>query len=92
MTCLDGELKKAEPKTIRYRLLLVAATLVRRERRLILRLDETWPWAAALRRAFLPEFGASCRLPNRHKLLTCANSSSSGVCALRCRGETIHEL
>jgi hypothetical protein len=53
MTCLDGELKKAEPKTIRYRLLHVAAVLVRRGGRLILRLDETWPWAAALRRAFL---------------------------------------
>ena len=53
MTCLDGELKVAEPKTLRYRLLHVAATLVRRGRRLILRLDETWPWAATLRRAFL---------------------------------------
>ena len=52
MICLDGELKKAEPKTIRYRLLHVAATLVR-HRRLILRLDETWRWAATLRRAFL---------------------------------------
>ena len=51
--CLDGELKKAEPKTIRYRLLHVAATLVRRRPRLILRLDETWPWAVTLRRAFL---------------------------------------
>ncbi len=53
MICLDGELKKAEPKTLRYRLLHIAATLVRHGRRLILRLDETWPWAAALRRAFL---------------------------------------
>ena len=53
MTCLDGGLKKAEPKTLRDRLLHVAATLVRRGRRLILRLDETWPWTAALRRAFL---------------------------------------
>jgi hypothetical protein len=53
MICLDGELKKAEPKTIRNRLLHVAATLVRHGRRLILRLDETWPWAATLRRAFL---------------------------------------
>jgi len=52
MICLDGELKKAEPKTIRYRLLHVAATLVR-HRRLILGLDETWRWAATLRRAFL---------------------------------------
>jgi hypothetical protein len=53
VTCLDGELKKAEPKTIRYRILHVAAALVRRGRQLILRLDETWPWAPGLQRAFL---------------------------------------
>ena len=53
MTCLDGGLKVAEPRTLRYRLLHVGALLVRHGRRLILRLDETWPWAGALRRAFL---------------------------------------
>ncbi len=53
MTCLDGELKKAEPKTLRYRILHIAAVLVRRGHRLVLRLDESWPWAPALRRAFL---------------------------------------
>ena len=53
MTCLDGELAKAEPKTLRYRLFHVAALLVRRGRRLILRLDESWPWAEELRRAFV---------------------------------------
>jgi hypothetical protein len=53
MTCLDGGLKVTEPNTFRYRLLHVAAVLVRRGRRLILRLDETWPWTGALRRAFL---------------------------------------
>jgi hypothetical protein len=31
----------------------MAAQLVRRGGRLILRLDETWPWAAALHRAFI---------------------------------------
>ncbi len=53
MTCLDHELKRAEPKTLRYKILHVAAVLVRRGRRLVLRLDETWPWAAVLHRAFL---------------------------------------
>ncbi len=43
MTCFDGALAKAEPKTMRYRVLHVAAVLVRRQRRLVLRLDETWP-------------------------------------------------
>ena len=51
MTCLDRALKKAEPKTLRYRILHVAAVLVRHGRRLVLRLDETWPWAPALQRA-----------------------------------------
>jgi len=53
MICLDGALKVAEPKTLRYRLLHIGALLTRHGRRLILRLDETWPWAGALRRAFL---------------------------------------
>jgi hypothetical protein len=44
---------KAEPKALRYRMLHVAAVLVRRGRQLVLRLDETWPWATALKRAFL---------------------------------------
>jgi hypothetical protein len=48
MTCLDDELKKAEPKALRYRSLHVAAVLVRRAQRLVLRLDETWPSAPAL--------------------------------------------
>jgi hypothetical protein len=63
MTCLDGGLKVAEPKTLRYRILHVAAVLVRHGGRLILRLDETWPWAGALRRAFLslnPPIDPSC--------------------------------
>ena len=53
MTCLDGGLAKAEPKTLRYRIMHVAAVLVRRGRQLVLRLDETWPWTPALQRAFL---------------------------------------
>ncbi len=52
MTCFDGPLAKAEPKTIRYRVLHVAALLVHRGRDLILRLDETWPWASELATAF----------------------------------------
>lgn len=52
LTCLVGDLATAEPKTIRYRLLHVAALLVRRGRRLILRVDQTWPWAPDLAAAF----------------------------------------
>jgi hypothetical protein len=49
---LDGDLKVAEPKTLRYRLLHVAARIVRHARRLIVRLQRTWPWASALAVAF----------------------------------------
>ena len=49
---LDGELAVAEPKTLRYRLLHVAARVVRHARRLIVRLQRTWPWASALAAAF----------------------------------------
>jgi hypothetical protein len=49
---LAGPLARAEPKTLRYRLLHVAARIVRHARRLILRLQATWPWAVELARAF----------------------------------------
>jgi DDE family transposase len=49
---LDGELAVAEPKTLRYRLLHTAARVVRHARRVVLRLQRTWPWAAALAGAF----------------------------------------
>ena len=45
-------LTRAEPKTLRYRLLHTAARLVRGGRRLRLRLAATWPWAAQLAAAF----------------------------------------
>jgi len=45
-------LAKAEPKTLRYRLLHVAGRLTRGQRRTWLRLDRYWRWAIALARAF----------------------------------------
>jgi hypothetical protein len=45
-------LARAEPKTLRYRLLHVAARLAHSGRRRRLRLDRTWPWAAQLADAF----------------------------------------
>ena len=47
-----GDLAKAEPKTLRYRLLHVAARLTRGQRRLWLRIQRTWPWAHDLAAAF----------------------------------------
>jgi len=52
MTCFDGALARAEPKTMRYRVLHVAAVLAHRGRDLIVHLDETWPWASELANAF----------------------------------------
>jgi len=49
---LDGELAKAEPKRLRYRLLHVAARLAFSGRRARLHLQDTWPWAADLVAAF----------------------------------------
>ena len=45
---LDGHLAKAEPKTLRYRLLHVAARLTHGQRRLWLRIQRTWPWGREL--------------------------------------------
>jgi hypothetical protein len=52
LLCLDGELARAEPKTLRYRLLHAAARIVRRARRTILRLPAHWPWADELATAY----------------------------------------
>jgi hypothetical protein len=49
---LDGELAKAEPKRLRYRLLHVAGRLAFSSRRAKLHLQDTWPWAAELLAAF----------------------------------------
>jgi hypothetical protein len=49
---LAGPLARAEPKTLRYRLLHVAARIVCHARRLILRLQASWPWAPELALAF----------------------------------------
>ena len=49
---LDGDLAIAEPKTLRYRLFHTAGRIVRHARRTILRLQGSWPWTAALARAF----------------------------------------
>lgn len=49
---LDGDLTKAEPKKLRYRLLHVAARITRTARRTRLAIAEHWPWTDALETAF----------------------------------------
>jgi hypothetical protein len=49
---LTGQLAKAEPKRLRYRLLHVAARLAFHARTATLRLQDNWPWAHDLTVAF----------------------------------------
>jgi hypothetical protein len=48
MLARDGPLAKAEPKTLRYRILHAAARLARSGRRRHLKIAATWPWAPAI--------------------------------------------
>jgi hypothetical protein len=48
----EPDLARAEPKTLRYRLLHIAARITRGQREVFLRLAEHWPWVLALARAF----------------------------------------
>jgi hypothetical protein len=50
--CFSGELAHCEPKRLRYAAWHAAGRLVRSGRRLILRLDAAWPWAAEIAAAF----------------------------------------
>ena len=48
----EPELHRAEPKTLRYRLLHMGARITRGQRKVFLRLAEHWPWALALAKGF----------------------------------------
>ncbi len=56
LLCLSGDLAKAEPKTLRYRLLHTAARIIRGQRRRRIRIPETWPWATELAAALTTAF------------------------------------
>jgi hypothetical protein len=49
---VDGDLAVAQPKTLRYRLLHVAARVARRSRQRVIRLQRSWPWTRQLLDAF----------------------------------------
>ncbi|MEU2615988.1 IS1380 family transposase [Micromonospora sp. NPDC007271] len=49
---LDGDLARAEPKRLRYRILHTSARLIRGQRRRWLRIPATWPWATQITTAF----------------------------------------
>lgn len=52
LLALEGDLAKAEPKALRYRLLHVPARLIHGGRRRRLRLPKDWPWVADIVAAF----------------------------------------
>ena len=49
LLALDGDLARAEPKTLRYRVLHAAARLVRGGRRSRWKIAANWPWAGRSR-------------------------------------------
>ena len=53
---LDGPLARAEPKTLRYRLLHPAARLVRGQRKRKIKIPHAWPWARELEACFQAVF------------------------------------
>jgi hypothetical protein len=52
LLALDGDLAKAEPKTLRYKVLHAAARLVHGGRRRRLKIAANWPWAEAITKAW----------------------------------------
>lgn len=52
LLALAGDLARAEPKTLRYRVLHAAARLTRSGRRRRLKIPATWPWADAITTAW----------------------------------------
>jgi hypothetical protein len=52
LLALDGQLARAEPKRLRYRILHTAARLTHGQRRRWLRIPATWPWASQIATAF----------------------------------------
>jgi hypothetical protein len=52
LLALDGALARAEPKTLRYRILHAAARITRGGRQRRLRIQASWPWAADIAAAW----------------------------------------
>src|SRR5205823_14794943 len=48
LLALDGDLARAEPKTLRYRILHAAGRLTRSGRRRRLKISAAWPWAPVI--------------------------------------------
>ncbi len=73
------DLPRAEPKTLRYRLLHTAARITRGQRKVFLRLAEDWPLALALARAFRRLRQISLRARHHYRLFCKFHYSAEGV-------------
>jgi Transposase DDE domain group 1 len=52
LLALDGDLAKAEPKTLRYKILHTAGRIAKGQRRRHLKIPASWPWAQQIADAF----------------------------------------
>lgn len=52
LLALDGDLARAEPKTLRYKILHAAARLTHSGRRHRLKISRTWPWVTTITTAW----------------------------------------
>jgi hypothetical protein len=77
LLALDGDLAKAEPKTLRYRVLHAAARLVCGGRRRRVKIQATWPWP----RRSPPPGSASTRSrkhPDQHEPVPATRKDNPG--------------
>ena len=76
MLALDGDLAKAEPKTLR-RVLHAADRLVRSRRRRHLKVAANWPWAAAIVTAW-NRISALPQPPDQHETVSAIKEGYPG--------------
>ena len=86
LLALDGDLAKAEPKTLRYRVLHTAGKLVRGGRRRRLKIPATWPWAEAIATAWAPGHSPATHTLTSGKQSLRYRRSNPGACGTPATG------
>ena len=87
-TLLDGDLAKAEPRLLRYKLLHAAARVTRGQRCVFVRIDAGWPWRHVLAAAFArlqalglhPGRWTRVTLPVRQCVVRCSQIRVGSAC------------
>jgi hypothetical protein len=79
LLALDGNLAKAEPKTLRYHILHAAARLTRGSRRRRLHIQASWPWAADIVTAW-DRISALPQPPDQHQAVPAIKEGTPGAC------------